>query len=371
MPDDAVYAILTNRGAELEAAAVATGIPVILNKFAIGDANGAASVVPDPAQTSLIREVYRGDIQNVEVDANNIIFHLYIPPETGGYTIKEVGIYTSEGELYSIARPPDIIKPQVTNGAVVSVTLNYTLVVSSTSAIIVVVYDEYLTPGKADQRYLRVSEDLSEIRQKGGDHPENARKNLGIDGDIAYRDKNNEFTQINNFKKDILFSGEQNYLKWPASQFNACGLLYGSGLSGGAGAFFYPSSEFQIYSSYRVVLRVNDYNSAYVRDSQDNYYKIWNAGNLNPVRKVNDVSPDSSGNVTIDVTNGSVRDIRLGAQVTIPKEGDHDQLYACPAGCVVTAIDVSDGGGREAAVSTVSYKPVQKLIGDQWVTILG
>lgn len=53
-----VYAVLTDRGAQLEAAALASGVPVVLNKFVIGDANGNDDVTPDPARTALIHETY-------------------------------------------------------------------------------------------------------------------------------------------------------------------------------------------------------------------------------------------------------------------------------------------------------------------------
>ncbi len=54
MAENKIYAVLTDRGAQLEAAALASGVPVVLNKFVIGDANGNDDVTPDPARTALI-----------------------------------------------------------------------------------------------------------------------------------------------------------------------------------------------------------------------------------------------------------------------------------------------------------------------------
>ncbi|MCV4784144.1 phage tail protein, partial [Escherichia coli] len=88
---------------------------------------------------------------------------LYVPPDTGGYTIREVGILTDKGELYSVARSPDILKPTDSNGALISITYKYTLAVSSTSTVNVVVYDNYVTPEEADKKYLQISKNLSEI----------------------------------------------------------------------------------------------------------------------------------------------------------------------------------------------------------------
>ncbi len=60
------YSILTNRGKELEAQSSATGKPVIIKDFVVGDGNGQA-VTPDPARTSLVKEVYRGAISALQI----------------------------------------------------------------------------------------------------------------------------------------------------------------------------------------------------------------------------------------------------------------------------------------------------------------
>ena len=52
------YSILTNRGKELEAQSSATGRPVIIKDFVVGDGNGQP-VKPDPTRTALVHEVYR------------------------------------------------------------------------------------------------------------------------------------------------------------------------------------------------------------------------------------------------------------------------------------------------------------------------
>lgn len=363
-PDDKIYAILTDRGAELEAAALATGVPVKLTKFVIGDANGQEEVTPDPARTVLIHEVYRGDIHGAESKGNQVTFTFDVPPETGGYTIREVGILTEAGELYSVARSPDILKPTESNGAVISITYKYILAVASTSTVTVVVYNDYLTPDAADARYLKIDADLKEIADKGASSQQRARENIGIDGDVAYRNKENRFTSKNTFcelsyfEKSIILSGD-----WPVSW-------------SGAGAYI------EAYRNSSMVLTntTGDFEFTAAASAGNNplkvniggvQYNIYNEANLRPVKTVNNKYPDAQGNVTVTVSSTGVQDIRLGTEVTIAKEGDHDQMYGCPSGCVVTAIMVRDGGGREAAVDTVSYKPFQKLISGQWVTISG
>lgn len=177
MAESQFYAILTDQGAALEATALATGIPVTLDKFVIGDGGGNA-VTPDPTRTTLVNEVYRGTIQKAESQDNQVTFTLYVPPEAGGYTIREAGILTADGTLYSLSNSPDILKPTESNGAVISITFKYTLAVSSTSTVNVVVYDDYLTPGAADEKYLQIKKNLSEIKENGANAQKAARQNI-------------------------------------------------------------------------------------------------------------------------------------------------------------------------------------------------
>ncbi|EPQ9956777.1 phage tail-collar fiber domain-containing protein [Enterobacter hormaechei] len=304
-PDDKIYAILTDRGAELEAAALATGVPVKLTKFVIGDANGQEEVTPDPARTALIHEVYRGDINGAESKGNQVTFTLDVPPETGGYTIREVGILTEAGELYSVARSPDILKPTESNGAVISITFKYILAVSSTSTVTVVVYNDYLTPDAADARYLKVNANLKEIADNGASSQQLARKNIGIDGDIAYRDKENIFTKKNTFgeilyvNKSIVLSGD-----WAVSWSLAGAYIEAYRntsmvLINTTGDFEFSAAD----SAGNNPLKVN---------ISGKKYNVYNEANLKPVKTVNNKSPDAYGNVTIDTSSSSVTITNIG-----------------------------------------------------------
>ncbi|MEX8549584.1 phage tail protein [Salmonella enterica] len=181
MAESQFYAILTDQGAALEATALATGIPVTLDKFVIGDGGGNA-VTPDPTRTTLVNEVYRGTIQKAESQGNQVTFTLYVPPEAGGYTIREAGILTADGTLYSLSNSPDILKPTESNGAVISITFKYILAVSSTSTVNVnVVNNEGISQADADKLYYRRDKHLSEIKDEGAEAQKEARLNIGID----------------------------------------------------------------------------------------------------------------------------------------------------------------------------------------------
>lgn len=165
------YSILTNRGKELEAQSSATGKPVIIKDFVVGDGNGQA-VKPDPAQTKLVREVYRNAIAALQVSpdqANQFIAQLVLPVAVGGFVVREVGLLTDAGELYSVANCAAIEKPE--NG--VSVNLQYRLAVSETA-------DVELKVATGDGLFLRIDRNLGEIAANGPVAQKDAREALDV-----------------------------------------------------------------------------------------------------------------------------------------------------------------------------------------------
>lgn len=165
------YSILTNRGKALEAQSSATGNPVIIKDFVVGDGNGQP-VKPDPAQTKLAREVYRNAISALQVSpdqANQFIAQLVLPVGIGGFVVREVGLLTDSGELYSVANCAAIEKPE--NG--ISVNLQYRLAVSETANI-------ELKVATGDGLFLRIDKNLSEIAAKGQAAQKSAREAIGV-----------------------------------------------------------------------------------------------------------------------------------------------------------------------------------------------
>ena len=162
------YSILTNRGKELEAQSSATGKPVIIKDFVVGDGNGQP-VTPDPALTALIHEVYRSGISALQVSpdqANQFIAQLVLPPDVGGFVVREVGLLTDAGELYAVANCAAIEKP--VSG--ISVTLQFRLAVSETA-------DIELKVATGDGLFLRQDANLRDVKDAS-----ESRKNIGLKG---------------------------------------------------------------------------------------------------------------------------------------------------------------------------------------------
>lgn len=174
------YVIITDAGQALLAAALAGGAPVELSQFAVGDGNGAA-VTPNPAQTALLHELYRGNISSLHAEGNQIAAQAVIPKDSGGYTIREVGLYTSTGVLFSVGNYPNQYKPVPGTGYAVKLDIRYLLQVEDTDCItLVVTGDDYLTREEADTIYLQIGNNLSEIAGNGTAAQKAARDNLAL-----------------------------------------------------------------------------------------------------------------------------------------------------------------------------------------------
>ena len=132
-------ATLTEVGAALVADAIASGTTLTWAKMALGDGNGSAVVV-DAGRTSLVNERYRAPLNDLGRDSanpNTIVGTLVVPPETGGWTIREFGIYdnASTPRLVAYGETPEIEKPASSAGTGVNLRLRFKLVVSADANI--------------------------------------------------------------------------------------------------------------------------------------------------------------------------------------------------------------------------------------------
>lgn len=107
------YTILTNNGKNRIVRSHANSTALHLTNFAVGD-GGDGYYDPDINQTALINETYRGSISKIYVDPNyenRLIIECAIPSESGGYYIREIGIFDSNKNLFAIGRIPESYKP--------------------------------------------------------------------------------------------------------------------------------------------------------------------------------------------------------------------------------------------------------------------
>ncbi|EPW1099159.1 tail fiber protein [Escherichia coli] len=130
--------IITDTGAKkLAQAAAPDGNPVHLTHMAVGDGGGTLPT-PDSKQTRLVHEVWRHTVNRVILDAthqNRIIAELVIPPETGGFWIREIGVFDEHGDLIAVGNTAESYKPAVAEGSGRAQTFRTILTVSSTATV--------------------------------------------------------------------------------------------------------------------------------------------------------------------------------------------------------------------------------------------
>ncbi|EYV85471.1 tail fiber protein [Escherichia coli] len=130
--------VITDTGAKkLAQAAAPDGKPVCLTHMAVGDGGGTLPT-PDSKQTRLVHEVWRHTVNRVILDAthqNRIIAELVIPPETGGFWIREIGVFDEHGDLIAVGNTAESYKPAVAEGSGRAQTFRTILTVSSTATV--------------------------------------------------------------------------------------------------------------------------------------------------------------------------------------------------------------------------------------------
>lgn len=131
-------AILTNVGAAKLANANALGIPWNLTALGVGDANGT-DPIPSATQTKLINEQRRAPLNQLRVDPVNaavIIAEQVIPADVGGWWIREIGLYDSDGDLVAVSNCAPSFKPALDQGSGRTQIVRMNFIVSSINNIV-------------------------------------------------------------------------------------------------------------------------------------------------------------------------------------------------------------------------------------------
>lgn len=200
------FALLTNQGAAKLANAAALGSKVNITSLGVGDGGGTLPT-PDTAQTKLIGEKRRAQLNSLTVDAANssqIIAEQIIPESEGGFWIREIGLYDADGVLIAVANCPETYKPQLAEGSGRTQTVRMILIVNSTTAVTLKidpsvvlatrkyvddavievkayadsVMEKHLDADNPHGQYLQIANALSEIKDAG--LIADVLKNLGL-----------------------------------------------------------------------------------------------------------------------------------------------------------------------------------------------
>ncbi|AIE65594.1 phage tail protein [Enterobacter hormaechei] len=130
--------VITKAGAEkLAAATVPNGKKVNFTAMAVGDGGGTLPV-PDPNQTKLVKEVWRHALNKISQDKKNknyVVAELLIPPETGGFWMRELGLYDDTGTLIAVGNMAESYKPALAEGSGRAQTVRMVIMVSDIESV--------------------------------------------------------------------------------------------------------------------------------------------------------------------------------------------------------------------------------------------
>lgn len=253
-----------------------------------------------------------------------------------GKTLRELGMVSASGTLIAYGRYPDTYLPEQTDSVIKEVIL--TLVLGLTHAQNVTLELDpsrvIITQEAGDKRYLRISENLAEIAEKGTEAQAGARKNLDI---YSKEESDNRFQPKGNYAP----AGEA-YTKEESDRR------------------FQPKGEY--YSKTESDNRFQQKGEYYTKSESDNRFQP--KGNY---------APSGSSYTKAESDVRYVQNFQYTSEVFYnPGGNERSWTFRAPSGCVLSGINVQDTGSNSADnIGGVYYKQAQIYINGAWRAISG
>lgn len=168
--------VITKAGAiKLAAATVPNGKKVNFTAMAIGDGGGTLPT-PDANQTKLINERWRNPLNKISQDAKNknyVVAELLVPPERGGFWMREMGLYDDTGTLIAVGNMAESYKPELAEGSGRAQTVRMVIMVSDIESVeltidtsMVMATQDYVDDKLAEHELSRNHPDAT-LKEKG------------------------------------------------------------------------------------------------------------------------------------------------------------------------------------------------------------
>ncbi|MBZ7634867.1 phage tail protein [Klebsiella oxytoca] len=130
-------AVLTPEGEAAIARAALSGEPVGFSYMAVGDGGGISPVTAS-LTTGLINEMYRAPLNRLVIadqSANVIRAEMIMPPQVGGFWLREAALYDDDGVCLAVANLPESYKPLLAEGSGRLQSVNLWVAVSKTANV--------------------------------------------------------------------------------------------------------------------------------------------------------------------------------------------------------------------------------------------
>ena len=196
------YTILTDVGATKVANALRSGSRIEIREMALGDGNGTLPQ-PNGSAKALVNERYRAQINSASVDAKNdawVIFEQILAPDVGGWWIREVALYDTDGDLIAIGNYPEQYKPLLTEGASTTQTVRVVIQVLSSAAITLNVDPSVVLATRKD---LESAVQGLEDRKASKDELNKAIDGLGVQAAARMTHSNDALASLEGSKTEV------------------------------------------------------------------------------------------------------------------------------------------------------------------------
>lgn len=152
------FTVVTDSGTRKMLEALDRGEKLRLTEFAVGD-GGGRYYTPEMDAKELKNEVWRGPINACyisEESENLLIVESVIQSDTGGFTIREMGIFDEDGTMIAICNTPDTQKVKVSDGVVHELDLSMEIALANMDNVELIVDPAVVMATKKDIEHLRI-----------------------------------------------------------------------------------------------------------------------------------------------------------------------------------------------------------------------
>ncbi|MBH3260699.1 phage tail protein [Serratia marcescens] len=164
------YSLITTAGAERLANAIAAGEKMDIAEMSVGDGGGTLPT-PDPEQTALIGEVYRAPLNKLVIAAPNVVeAEMIVPAQIGGWWLREVALFASDGVCVAVGNMPESYKPLTTDGSSRTQIVRVQLAVSSTEHVALIIDPAVV---------IATQQDITAAKNEAKDYTDEAIGELG------------------------------------------------------------------------------------------------------------------------------------------------------------------------------------------------
>ncbi|UNY40524.1 tail fiber protein [Pararheinheimera phage vB_PsoM_KLER1-1] len=199
------YTTLTNVALTKISAALAAGTTLTMSEMAVGDGNGA-DTNPTPADAGLVNEVYRSAVNQLGVNGDGyLVAEMVIPTDVGGFSVREIALFDSDGDLFAIGKMPRIDKPLITENALGELVLRMTIAIDHASTINLTIDTALVT---ATQQWVEFNFNPAALFP-GGTTNQVLRKASNVSGDTEWADPTQVNVAVDTIEEDQTLAAAQ------------------------------------------------------------------------------------------------------------------------------------------------------------------